>query len=97
MKSYCKNIDIADRDFCLFAVREFLKGKRNRHDVADMLKLYGGEEGIASFIAAAIRDRNVSVEPIQYFNRIEPISGKHRVIGRESALHQATTTWRSTA
>lgn len=88
MKSYCKSIDIADRDFCLFAVREFLKGKRNRHDVADMLKLYGGEEGIASFIAAAIRDRNVSVEPIQYFNRIEPISGKHRVIGRESALHQ---------
>lgn len=88
MKSYCKNIDIADRDFCLFAVREFLKGKRNRHDVAEMLNLYGGEEGIASFIAASIRDRNISVEPIKYFNRIEPISGKHRVIGRESALHQ---------
>lgn len=88
MKSYCKSIDITDCDFCLFAVREFLRGKRSRHDVAELLNRYGGEEGLASFIAASIRDRAVSVEPIQYFNRIEPISGKHRVIGRESALHQ---------
>lgn len=88
MKSYCKHIDITDCDFCLFAVREFLRGKRNRHDVSELLIRYGGEEGLASFIAANIRDRTVSVAPIQYFNRIEPISGKHRVIGRESALHQ---------
>ncbi len=88
MKSYCKHIDITDCDFCLFAVHEFLRGKRNRHDVSELLAIYGGEEGLASFIAANIRDRTVSVAPIQYFNRIEPISGKHRVIGRESALHQ---------
>ena len=69
-------------------MREFLRGKRNRHDVSELLIRYGGEEGLASFIAANIRDRTVSVAPIQYFNRIEPISGKHRVIGRESALHQ---------
>ena len=88
MKSYCKGIDITDYDFCLIALREFLRGKRNRHDVSELLNQYGGEEGLASFLAASIRSRNVSVEPIQYFDRIEPISGKHRVIGRESALHQ---------
>ena len=88
MKSYCKNVDITDYDFCLFAVREFLKGKRSRFDVVEMLKRLGGEDGGASFIAASIRDRAVGVEPIKYFNRVEPISGKHRVIGRESALHQ---------
>ncbi len=88
MKSYCKHIDITDENFCLFAIREFLKGKRGRQDVAALLEEYGGEEGLASFLAASIGDRSVSVEPIQYFDRIEPISGKHRVIGRESALHQ---------
>lgn len=88
MKSYCKGIDIADRGFCLFAVREFLKGKRNRSEVVALLERYGGEEGLASFLAASVSDRTVEVEPIQYFERIEPISGKHRIIGRESALHQ---------
>lgn len=88
MKSYCKRTDITDEGFCLAAVRDFLRGKGSRPEVLQMLDEYGGEEGLASFLAASIRDRRVSVEPITYFNRIEPISGKHRTIGRETPIHQ---------
>ena len=88
MKSYCKRTDITDEGFCLMAVRDFLRGKGSRPEVLQLLREHGGEEGLAFFLAASIRDRRVSVAPIKYFNRIEPISGKHRTIGRETALHQ---------
>lgn len=88
MKSYCKGVDITDEAFCLSAVRDFLRGKKGRPEVLRLLDEHGGEEGLAAFLATSIRRREVHVEPIRYFNRIEPISGKHRVIGRESALHQ---------
>lgn len=88
MKSYCKKTDITDEGFCLVAVRDFLRGKGSRPEVLQLLTDFGGEEGLASFLAASIRSGSVSVEPIKYFNRIEPISGKQRVIGRETALHQ---------
>lgn len=88
MRRYCKRIDMESDGFCLYAVREFLRGKRNRPEVQELLEEYGGEESLACSLAAEIRERRVSVEPIQYFNRIEPINGKHRVIGRETPKHQ---------
>lgn len=88
MKRYCKRVDIESDGFCLHAVREFLRGKRNRPEVQELLEEYGGEERLASSLASEIRERRVTVAPIQYFNRIEPINGKHRIIGRETPKHQ---------
>lgn len=88
MRRYCKRVDIEDEGFCLSAVRDFLRGKSGRREVQALLGEYGGEEELARSLAAEIRERRVTVAPIQYFNRIEPINGKHRIIGRETPKHQ---------
>ena len=88
MRRYCKRVDIEDEGFCLAAVRDFLRGKSGRREVQALLDEYGGEEELARSLAAEIRERRVTVAPIQYFNRIEPINGKHRIIGRETPKHQ---------
>ena len=43
---------------------------------------------LAERIADEIREGRYRDTRITYFNRIEPISGKHRVIGRETVRHQ---------
>lgn len=43
---------------------------------------------LAERIADEIREGRYLDTRITYFNRVEPISGKHRVIGRESVRHQ---------
>lgn len=43
---------------------------------------------VAEAIASEIRTGRFHDTTIRYFNRTEPISGKHRVIGRESVHHQ---------
>lgn len=88
MRRYCKRVDIEDEGFCLVAVRDFLRGKGGRMEVQALLDEYGGEEELARSLASEIRERRVTVSPIQYFNRIEPINGKHRIIGRETPKHQ---------
>lgn len=88
MRRYCKRVDIENEGFCLAAVRDFLRGKSGRREVQALLDEYGGEEELARSLAAEIRERRVTVAPIQYFNRIEPINGKHRIIGRETPKHQ---------
>lgn len=88
MRRYCKRVDIEDEGFCLVAVRDFLRGKSGRREVQALLDEYGGEEELARSLAAEIRELRVTVAPIQYFNRIEPINGKHRIIGRETPKHQ---------
>lgn len=88
MRRYCKRVDIEDEGFCLAAVRDFLRGKSGRREVQALLDEYGGEEELARSLAAEIRELRVTVAPIQYFNRIEPINGKHRIIGRETPKHQ---------
>lgn len=88
MKTYCKRIDITDMEFVRDAVRDFMQGKQNRPEVSEFMALYYDEDELCREIAAEIRERRVSVDSIQYFNRIEPISGKLRVIGRETPKHQ---------
>lgn len=88
MRTYCKGIDVTGVGFIRDALRDFLKGKQNRPEVADFLSLYEDEEALCREISSEIRERRLAVEPIQYFNRIEPISGKRRIIGRETPKHQ---------
>lgn len=45
-------------------------------------------DNLASQIGDEIREGRYRDTRITYFNRIEPISGKHRVIGRETVRHQ---------
>lgn len=68
MRRYCKRVDIEDDGFCLVAVRDFLRGKSGRREVQALLDEYGGEEELARSLAAEIRERCVTVAPIQYFN-----------------------------
>lgn len=88
MKTFCKKANITDIEFIRDALRDFLRGKDGRPEVASFLGGYASEDDLCAEISAEIRERRVSIQGIQYFNRIEPISGKHRVIGRESPKHQ---------
>ena len=45
-------------------------------------------DNLAERIADEIREGRYRDTRITYFNRVEPISSKHRVIGRESVRHQ---------
>ena len=70
------------------AIDHYLKGKRSRRDVTRFLETHPDLDRLAERIADEIREGRYRDTRITYFNRIEPISGKHRVIGRESIRHQ---------
>lgn len=70
------------------AIDHYLKGKRSRRDVTRFLETHPDLDRLAMRIADEIREGRFRDTRITYFNRIEPISGKHRVIGRESVRHQ---------
>ncbi len=70
------------------AIDHYLKGKRSRRDVTRFLETHPDLDRLAERIADEIREGRYRDTRIAYFNRIEPISGKHRVIGRESVRHQ---------
>lgn len=70
------------------AIDHYLKGKRSRRDVTRFLETHPDLDRLAERIADEIREGRYRDTRITYFNRVEPISGKHRVIGRESVRHQ---------
>lgn len=70
------------------AIDHYLKGKRSRRDVTRFLETHPDLDRLAMRIADEIREGRFRDTRITYFNRVEPISGKHRVIGRESVRHQ---------
>ena len=70
------------------AIDHYLKGKRSRRDVTRFLDTHPDLDRLAERIGDEIREGRFRDTRITYFNRIEPISGKHRVIGRESVRHQ---------
>lgn len=70
------------------AIDHYLKGKRSRRDVTRFLETHPDLDRLASQIGDEIREGRYLDTRITYFNRVEPISGKHRVIGRESVRHQ---------
>lgn len=70
------------------AIDHYLKGKRSRRDVTRFLETHPDLDLLAERIADEIREGRYRDTRITYFNRVEPISGKHRVIGRETVRHQ---------
>ena len=43
---------------------------------------------VVSEVASSVRGRSVRLDPIEYHERVEPINGKHRIIGRETPMMQ---------
>ena len=88
MKTYCKHTRVADPRFVRESIDHYLRGKRSRRDVGAWLDHHPDLDRVAEAIASEIRTGRFHDTTIRYFNRVEPISGKHRVIGRESVHHQ---------
>ncbi|WP_240947443.1 RNA-directed DNA polymerase [Bifidobacterium oedipodis] len=88
MKTRCKHTHVGSQWFMREAIDHYLKGKRNRHDVKRWLERNPGLDAAALRLAEGIQTGRIRFQPIRYFNRVEPISGKHRVIGRESVEQQ---------
>lgn len=74
--------------FVRAAIDHYLKGKRSRRDVQRFLGKHPDLDLLARQVADEIRTGRYRDTEIRYFDRIEPINGKHRVIGRESVRHQ---------
>lgn len=88
LKTHCKHTRCATPMFVRRAIDHYLKGKRSRRDVTRFLETHPDLDRLAERIADEIREGRYRDTRITYFNRVEPISGKHRVIGRESVRHQ---------
>lgn len=88
LKTHCKHTRCATPMFVRRAIDHYLKGKRSRPDVTRFLETHPDLDRLAERIADEIREGRYRDTRITYFNRVEPISGKHRVIGRESVRHQ---------
>lgn len=88
MKTYCKHTEVANPRFVRESIDHYLRGKRSRRDVGAWLDHHPDLDRVAEAIASEIRTGRFCDTTIRYFNRTEPISGKHRVIGRESVHHQ---------
>lgn len=88
LKTHCKHTRCATPMFVRRAIDHYLKGKRSRRDVTRFLETHPDLDRLAERIADEIREGRYRDTRITYFNRIEPISGKHRVIGRETVRHQ---------
>lgn len=88
LKTHCKHTRCATPMFVRRAIDHYLNGKRSRRDVTRFLETHPDLDRLAERIADEIREGRYRDTRITYFNRVEPISGKHRVIGRESVRHQ---------
>jgi hypothetical protein len=88
MKTYCKHSRITEPAFVRDCIERFLKGKRPRRDVNEFLSRHPDLDSLSRQIADEIGRGEYRFAPIRYFRRVEPISGKIRIIGRESIRHQ---------
>lgn len=88
MKTYCKHSRITEPAFVRDCIERFLKGKRSRRDVNEFLSRHPDLDSLSWQIADEIGRGEYRFAPIRYFRRVEPISGKIRIIGRESIRHQ---------
>ncbi len=88
MKTYCKHSRITEPAFVRESIEKFLKGKRSRRDVNEFLSRHPDLDSLSRQIADEIGRGEYRFAPIRYFRRVEPISGKIRIIGRESIRHQ---------
>lgn len=88
MKTYCKHTGTTDPAFVRDAIEAWLKGKRNRRSVKRFIAHHPDVDKLAREIAREIAEDRLMGLEIHYFDRIEPLNGKHRVIGVESPRHQ---------
>lgn len=88
MKTYCRHTHCGTPAFVRKAIDHYLQGKTSRRDVTRFLEHHPDLDGLAVKLAGQIRTGGFDHPRIRYFNRIEPISGKHRVIGREAVEQQ---------
>lgn len=88
MKTYCKHSRITEPAFVRDCIERFLNGKRSRRDVNEFLSRHPDLDSLSWQIADEIGRGEYGFAPIRYFRRVEPISGKIRIIGRESIRHQ---------
>lgn len=86
MKSYCKGIDITDRDFLKGVLVEFFKGKTGKRKFRTMLDM--GPDAVADKAAEMIAARKLNLAPPRHKVRTDPINGKTRDIWEECPMHQ---------
>lgn len=53
-----------------------------------MLRKYGGVHGVAVEITERIKRKKLDLAPIRYFERLDGLSGKTRLLGMESPMEQ---------
>lgn len=90
MKTYCRGLAIGEAVISE-AYDEFASRRRSGADLrrADMRAFWSRPKAeVVAWCTVAIRDRSYEPDPIAYYERVEPINGKRRVIGRETPLTQ---------
>lgn len=92
MKTYCKHSRITEPEFVRDCIERFLKGKRSRRDVSDFLRRHHDLDLLSRQIADEIRRGEYSFVPIRYFRRVEPISGKIRIMDARASAIKSTIT-----
>ena len=88
MKRYCKNVDITDVQTIYPWVAACIAGKLGRKDFLELMYKYGDTSGIAMEIVKRIKQRDLDLKPILFFERKDGLSGKVRTLGVEEPLQQ---------
>lgn len=79
---------VTDPAFVRECIDACLKGKGHRRDARRFIERHPGLDRFAREVADDIRTGEFHLPPITYHRHVEPISGKVRIIGRETIEHQ---------
>lgn len=86
MKTYCKQVNITSHDHLSTSYDALLARNRNRKGFSHFYSK--DKEAVIQLAREMIENRKLELNPIVYFERIEPTCRKTRLIGRESAMQQ---------
>lgn len=87
MKTYCKHL-VIDRSFVEAAYREWSRAEAGHKNLYRVTEEHGSVENLIDEITSEIQNRTLDFRPIRRYERVEPTSGKVRVIGIESVKQQ---------
>lgn len=79
---------VTDPAFVRECIDACLKGKGHRRDARRFIERHPDLDRFAREVADDIRTGEFHLPPITYHRHVEPISGKVRIIGRETIEHQ---------
>lgn len=97
IKRYCRDVDITNIEFIKESCYAYFEGKWGRRDVQRFIKSFKEKEceampvtvgRIARHIKCSLITKRLNLKPIRYFDKIDGMSGKERIIGVQSPLHQ---------